>query len=103
MSKSKKTAALLLTVIMIFSFVLSPVSAVYASKQPATLPIKPPSLQNTIPKLPELPNPDIIKPVSLEAPAKAQGVNYETKEGIKRIPAIQNIHRGMGSSSNPEC
>lgn len=104
MIKSKKTTALLIAFILIISFVISPFSVVNASGAP-DLPksiIKPPS-QNLPTKLPEITKPDISITKPLEKPAKAQGVNYETKEGIKRIPTIQNIHRGMGSSSNPEC
>lgn len=111
--KSKKTTALLLSLIMMFSLALNPLSAVYASESPKlpkvepskdtktpttppdTNPLKtpldikpsttPPSPKIT-PKVPTTTTPG-IPAVALEKPAKAQGVNYEIKENIKRIPA----------------
>ena len=110
--KSKKTTALLLSLIMMFSLALNPLSAVYASESPKlpkvepskdtktpttppdTNPLKtpldikpsttPPSPKIT-PKVPTITTPG-IPAVALEKPAKAQGVNYEEKEGIKRVP-----------------
>ncbi|NLM44908.1 MAG: hypothetical protein GX201_13005 [Clostridiales bacterium] len=108
MYKSKKTTALLLSLIMMFSLVLSPLSAVYASEQPKLPKVEPskdtktpttppdinplkaplntkPSTTPTLPNIPSITTPS-ISAVALEKAARVQGVNYEEKEGIKRVP-----------------
>lgn len=107
MYKSKKKTALFLAFIMILSFAVNPISAVYGSaptivpklpiektsenpkesgvKPPMTESPSAPSLPTIVPKLPETTIPR--KPAKpLEQPARAQGVNYEIKENVKKLP-----------------
>jgi hypothetical protein len=75
--KTKKTAAVLLSLILVFSLALNPVLAVSASAPS----IKPLSIKPPVVK------PPITTPLKkLEAPARVQGVSYEFKDGVKKIP-----------------
>ena len=105
MYKSKKRTALFLAFIMMFSFAVNPISAVYGGAptppklSPGKVPgeIKTPETKSeitepptapfapTTPKLPETTIPG-KPPKPLEEPARAKGVNYEIKENVKRFP-----------------
>lgn len=78
MGNAKKTAAFLLSLILVFSLVLNPFFEAYAN-----VPIiKPPVINAPAVK------PPIISPLRrLETPARVQGVSYEFKDEVKRIPA----------------
>lgn len=79
MNKHKRSMALLISLVLIFSIMLSPFSDVYASVPT----IKPPAI-NT----PPIKAPAIKAPLRrLETPARVQGVQYEFKDEVKRIPA----------------
>lgn len=101
----KKITALLLTFIMVFSIMLNPFSAVYAS---ATN-MKPPKIDLPKVDLPKVEQPSTTGPsitlppsnhglpsmttapldlekVLPEAPARARGVNYEFKDEVKKLP-----------------
>ncbi len=107
MYKSKKKTALFLAFIMILTFAVNPISAVYGSaptivpklpigktpenpkesgvKTPMTESPSAPSLPTIAPKLPETTIPR--KPAKpLEQPARAQGVNYEIRENVRKLP-----------------
>lgn len=104
MYKSKKMTALFLAFVMMFSFAINPVSAVYGSAPippkltPGKVPgdTKTPETKSQIteppaspfaPTTPKMPDINFNKPTKLrEVPARAQGVNYEIKESVKRIP-----------------
>ncbi len=104
MNKTKKMTALFVALIMILSFAVSPVSAAYGSAPvpPKLPPVKGPvdtKTQETkpetdksssvplAPKTPKLPALNLKKPQLVrEEPARAQGVNYEIRENVKRIP-----------------
>lgn len=77
MSNPKKTTALILTLVMIFSLMINPFSTAYASAPTLKTPtIKPPAI-----------NTSVIAPLRKpETPARIQGVNYEFKDGLKRTP-----------------
>lgn len=78
MYNAKKTTAFLLSLIMAFSLVLNPFLTAYASGPT----IKPPGI-----KTPGTITPGVTAPIRrLETPARVQGVNYEFKDGIKRLP-----------------
>lgn len=81
MYNRKKSTALLLTLVMVFSIALSPFTAAYASQPSFSLPtLKPPTVTAT---------PDISK-VNLETPARVQGVEYEFKNNVKQFPKMIN-------------
>ena len=96
MYKSKKKTALFLALIIMLTFVVNPISTVYGSAPKITpkLPVKTPEnptesgikqqLPTITPKLPEITISGKITK-SLEQPARAQGVNYEVKENVKRL------------------
>lgn len=89
MYKHSKFIASLISLVMIFSIVVSSFSVVHASapikRSPATvIPNKktPPTI--------EAPNPIRSRPLKLtntEAPAQAKGVSYKLKEGVERLPS----------------
>ncbi|MCQ1529188.1 hypothetical protein [Lutispora saccharofermentans] len=69
MYKHNRNTALLISLVLIFSIMLSPFSAAYASG-------------------PAIKTPTITAPLRrLETPARIQGVQYEFKDEVKRIPA----------------
>ncbi|MDD3439658.1 MAG: hypothetical protein PHI04_09635, partial [Clostridiaceae bacterium] len=96
MHKSKKMTALFVASVMMFSFAINPISAVYGSAPvipkltPGKMPegTKAPAAPFAPTITPKLPEPTIPKKPAkaLEQPARAQGVNYEIKENVKRIP-----------------
>lgn len=78
MYKTRKTTAVLVSLILVFSLVLNPILTVSASVPT----IKPPSIK------PPAIKPSVTAPLrKLEAPARVQGVSYEFKDGVKKIPA----------------
>jgi hypothetical protein len=108
MYKSKKVTALFLALIMMFSLALNPLLVVSAN-----VPIKPPAIpapgstkteDKAIPNpkapiIPQTPKtPSITAPSTvqkmLEQPAKVQGVNYEIKDNVKRLPAGMSYDLG---------
>lgn len=94
MYKSKKMTALFVAFVMMFSFAINPISAVYGSAPvpPKLTPGKVPGdtkvpAAPSAPTTPKLPDVNFNKPAKVrEQPARAQGVNYEIKENVKRIP-----------------
>lgn len=83
MNKAKRAAALLLSTVMAFSLVLNPIVTANASA-PA---IKPPAVSIPGVKSPAVKPPATAPVKRLETPARARGVSYEFKDGVKRVPA----------------
>lgn len=75
---AKKTAVFLLSLILMFSFVLNPFFEAYASV---------PTIKSPVINAPAVNTPAIAPLKRLETPARVQGVNYEFKDEVKRIPA----------------
>jgi len=83
MNKKKRKSTLLLSLIMVFSFIMNPILAASASAPT----VKPPSISIPGDKAPVV-KPPVAAPLKkLEAPARVKGVSYEFKDEVKRIPS----------------
>lgn len=91
MYKQKRTMAIMISLVMLFSMLISPFSVVYANAPIAPI-RKPPALdlpaanqQNDL--TPLIREPGTSRPTKREAAARAKGVSYKLKEGVEVLPS----------------
>ncbi|HWR59964.1 MAG TPA: hypothetical protein VN580_00035, partial [Clostridia bacterium] len=82
MYKLKKATALFMSLVVIFAFALQPVTAYAGAPSIKTPEINAPGAKPPVVK------PPATAPVKkLEAPARVQGVTYEFKDEVKKVPS----------------
>ncbi|MDD4503728.1 MAG: hypothetical protein PHS15_02735 [Clostridiaceae bacterium] len=87
MYKRRRTMALMISLVMTFSILISPFSVVQASAptiKPSTLEI--PVIKQPSTLTPTLKEPTISPPIRKETPARAKGVSYKLKAGVEKLP-----------------